>query len=111
MLLKVVSIPKFSLCSDFQLNDPLMKISGAENFLQSKNYEPDEGAINESLISRAKIVVDEEGSEGVPPKETYVVKNSLSVASKPSVIVDRPFIFLVRNNSGLILFMGKINAL
>lgn len=118
MQLKVVSIPKFSLCSSVPLNDPLMKIFGTENFFPSKNYEPegvlnepDQGAINESLISQAKIVIDEEGSEGVPPKEMYVAKNSLNVANKPSVIVDRPFIFLIRNNSGLILFMGKINAL
>lgn len=110
-LLKVISIPKFSLCSNFQLNDPLIEIFGTENFSQSKNYEPNESAINESLISRAEIVIDEEGNEEVPPKGMCAGKSSFNVANKPSVIVDRPFIFLIRNNSGLILFMGKINAL
>ena len=95
MSVKVVSIPKFLFSANFDVTENI----GVEK------HHPDEGV--NLLISSATIKIDEEGNEGIPPEERYAFKNSWEI--KPNVIVDRPFLFMIRDNFGLILFTGKIN--
>ena len=61
------------------------------------------------VIHRAFVTVDEEGTEAAAATAAIVILESGAPGPPVEVIVDRPFIFLVRDGAtGTILFVGRV---
>ncbi len=103
-----VSLPKFTLEYEIELNDVLKALgmeiafSGAADF---SNMIPGGGAYIEKVRHKTFVDVNEEGTEAAAVTSVEMRYES----AQPTVVVDRPFIFAIRENySGTILFMGKV---
>jgi serine protease inhibitor len=63
------------------------------------------------LTTQARIIVNEEGTEAAAVTAAVMMTRSMPMPPVP-VVVDRPFIFVVRDTrSGLILFVAKVETL
>ena len=68
----------------------------------------------DSVIHKAKIKVDENGTEAAAVTAAIIkaVSAIIKPAEKIEFIADRPFIFCIRDTvSGTILFIGEVNDL
>jgi len=106
---RYVSIPKFTLEYEITLNDVLsalgMDIAFDPGLADLTNLFAGGGAYIEKVKHKTFVDVNEEGTEAAAVTSVEV---TLTSAPMP-VIVNRPFIFAIRENySGTILFMGKI---
>ena len=104
-----VTLPKFSLSYERRLNDDLIALGMGIAFSPDADF----SALSPSsvFISEVKqktfVDVNESGTEAAAV--TNVV---LAASTPPSLDVDRPFIFVIRERfSGTILFMGKMNSI
>jgi len=102
-----IYIPKFTLEYELKLNDALQTLgmgiafSPAADF--SKMYK-DVGVWIDQVIHKTFVQVDEEGTEAAA-----VTSVSMTYGPPPGFRVDRPFVFVIRENqSQTILFIGKI---
>ena len=60
----------------------------------------------DSVKHKAFVEVNEEGTEAAAATSVGIAPTS---AGPPSLIIDRPFVFMIREKySGTILFMGKV---
>ena len=110
-----LTLPKFKMTSEFRLAD-VLKSMGMTDAFEMKKADFTGIASNEPLfisevIHKAYVDVNEEGTEAAAA--TAVAMTAGSAAPKPEEPVvftaDRPFVFLIRhNNSGTVLFMGRV---
>jgi serine protease inhibitor len=107
-----VSLPKFTLEWEATLNNQLqslgMKLPFSQTSADFSRLSPS-GGPGKLFISMVKqktfVDVNEEGTEAAAATSVGIMPTSLP----PSVRVDRPFIFAIRERlSGTILFVGKI---
>ena len=105
----VVSMPKFRLEYKIRLNDALKALGMEVAFCKpgpadfSRMYP---GACISFVDHKTFVDVDEEGTEAAA---VTVVGMGLTSARPTMVIINNPFIFVIREKySGTILFMGKI---
>ena len=107
-----VYLPKFKMISEFSLGKTLSAMGMTDAFIPHK---ADFSGINGSrelfisdVIHKAFVDVNEEGTEAAVAT-AVVMKKILSVPKQPIVFrADHPFIFLIRNVSGSILFIGRM---
>ena len=104
-----VSLPKFKLEYELSLNDALkalgMEIAFSDSADFTNMYGPG-GAFISNVKHKTFVDVNEEGTAAAAV--TSVEIGLTSVGPGP-IVVDRPFLFAIRENySGTILFMGKI---
>lgn len=102
-----VTLPKFSLSYERELNDDLEALGMGIAFGPAADF----SALSPAsvLISEVKqktfVDVNESGTEAA-----VVTNVTLAASTPPSLDVDRPFIFVIRERySGTILFIGKMN--
>lgn len=104
-----VTLPKFSLTYDRTLNDDLTALGMGIAFGDGADFSGlSTSSVSISYVKQKTFVdVNESGTEAV------AVTNVSTVASTPpSLDIDRPFIFVIRDRlSGSILFMGKMNSI
>ncbi len=108
----IVQIPKLELEFEKILNDELIDLGMGIAFGEASappdfsRMSPTELAI--SLVKQKTYVrVDEEGTEAAAV--TVVVMGLVSVPSVPTLIVDRPYLFAIRERlSGTLLFLGTV---
>jgi len=110
-----LQLPKFTLKYEIKLNDVLKALGMEIAFSSSqadftKMYKEEEVGLN-LYISNVKhktyVKVNEEGTEAAAV--TSVEMTLEAAPLNPSMRVDRPFIFAIReNHSGTILFVGRI---
>jgi len=105
-----VSIPKFKMETDYDLNDALKAIGLADAFSSKANFSGMNGKLDIAIgkvLHKTFLDVNEAGTEAAAA--TYVGMKSLAVRDKPQEFkVDRPFIFVIRDNtSGVNLFIGR----
>ncbi len=104
-----VSIPKFTLEYEIELNDVLkalgMEIAFTPGAADFTNMVASGGAYIEKVKHKTFVDVNEEGTEA-----EAVTSVEMGFTSAPQMVrVNRPFVFAIRENySGTILFMGKI---
>ncbi|XP_064159418.1 glia-derived nexin [Anguilla rostrata] len=102
-------MPKFSAEAEVDLQTPLTALGVTDMFSQSKanfRYLSSEPLYVSKALQKAKIQVNEDGTKASAATTAILLARS----SPPWVIVDRPFIFLIRHNlTGTVLFMGQIN--
>jgi len=103
-----VSLPKFTLEYEIELNDALAALgmgiafSDAADF--TRMYAPG-GIFIDKVKHKAFVDVNEEGTEAAAATSVGMAPTSMPL----SFVVDRPFVFVIRERlSGTILFMGKV---
>ncbi len=105
-----VQLPKFELEYEKKLNDILISMGMEDAFNSMKadltGINPDADLYISEVMHKTYVKVDEEGTEAAAVTSVGVGTTSMPL----SFSVDRPFIFVIREqNSGAILFMGKVN--
>lgn len=109
-----VKFPRFKLDQSCSLTEILQHLGLSDAFNpESANFsgmtEPSELWIGQ-VIHKAMIEVNEEGSEAAAATAAFMLGGGGGVpAPNPRFIADRPFLFLIQENSTRsILFMGKL---
>ena len=106
----LIFLPKFTMTSQFQLQDTLASMGMPDAFSMSADFSGMDGTKDlfiSAVIHKAFVAVDEEGTEAAAA--TGVVMK-LKAAPRPAPVfrADHPFVFIIRDNvSGSILFLGR----
>ncbi|KAM4627263.1 glia-derived nexin [Polymixia lowei] len=102
-------IPKFTAEAEIDLEAPLSALGITDMFSGDKadfRHLSAEPVHVSKVLQKAKIEVNEDGTKAAAATTAILLARS----SPPWLIVDRPFLFIVRHNpTGTILFMGQIN--
>ncbi|MBN1267382.1 MAG: serpin family protein [Anaerolineales bacterium] len=106
-----LKIPVFETSSAFSLSQTLQQMGMTDAFTEDADFSGMDGTRElfiSAVLHKAFISVDESGTEAAAA--TAVVMSLKAVMDPPlEVSVDRPFLFLIRDNpTGTILFMGRI---
>ena len=65
----------------------------------------------QAVYHKCVIEVNEEGTEAAAATAAVMMTRALPMHPPPQVVVDRPFVFAVRDiKSGLLLFIGKVES-
>ena len=104
-------LPKFSITSEFELNETLKKMGIYDAFSLNADFSGMTGKKDlmiDKVIHKAFIDVSEKGTEAAAA--TAVVIREKSAPAKEIVFkADHPFFFLIKENkTGQILFAGKV---
>ena len=105
-----LNMPKFETVSAFQLENTLSDMGMPSAFGVSADFSGMDGTLSlyiASVIHKAFISVDENGTEAAAA--TAVLMQKLNGESSVEFIIDRPFIYLIRDrDTGTILFIGRV---
>lgn len=105
-----LSMPKFETVSAFQLQDVLSEMGMPSAFGMSADFSGMDGTFSlyiANVIHKAFISIDEKGTEAAAA--TAVVMQKVNGESSIEFIVDRPFIYLIRDReTGTLLFIGRV---
>jgi serpin B len=107
-----IFLPKFELESDFNLNDPLIRIGMVDAFGLQADFSGMDGTrllYISSVFHKAWGKVDEEGTEAAAATAVGAVTSGIVVEPPHPVFrADHPFIFFIRDTkSGSLLFLGR----
>ena len=112
----VWSAPKFDVKSSTDLKDILQSLGVTDAFDGDRaDFTPltDSGAAVSSVMQAARVKIDEDGVEAAAYTEIAVAE-SAGVMEPPPVVemtLDRPFLFVISDDSGTPLFVGTVNTL
>ncbi len=107
-----VSLPRFTLTSEFQLADVLKAMGMPRAFTLGEadfsGMSREEELFVSAVIHKAFVDVNEEGTEAAAA--TGIGVKSVAAPEEPLVFrADHPFVFLIRDNrTGSILFLGRL---
>jgi len=108
-----LTMPKFSFDDSFSLAKPLQGLGMTDAFTPGvADFSKIDGGKGQlfiqDVVHKAFIAVDEQGTEAAAA--TGVVIGITAMPAKSAkVVIDHPFLFLIRNNqSGAILFIGRV---
>ncbi|XP_048203129.1 neuroserpin [Perognathus longimembris pacificus] len=105
-----VYLPRFTVEQEIDLKDILKSLGITEIFIKNANLtglSDDKDMFLSKVIHKSFLEVNEEGSEAVAASGMIAI--SRMAVLYPQVIVDHPFLFLIRNRrTGVILFMGRV---
>ena len=106
-----LGIPKFEFDSGFGLNDALKAMGMTHAFSAEADFAGmtgDRDLFISSVIHKAFISVDEEGTEAAAATAVVMAKSAMP-AEPIEVTVDRPFIFAIRDReTKMLLFVGRV---
>ena len=106
-----VSLPKFKIESRFELKKVLMEMGIKAAFSKSADFSKMNGKSNlliDEVIHKTFVEVSEKGTEAAAATAVVIREKSLVAKENPKVIVNRPFVFLIKENkNNAILFIGK----
>ncbi len=108
-----LTLPKFEFDCEIRCKQIMRKLGMIDAFIPyaadfSNMVDPEDSTpyINE-IYHKAFIAVDEKGTEAAAA--TAVVVDVVAAYESVSISMDRPFIFLIRDDfTGTILFMGRV---
>jgi len=118
-----VTMPRFKLTQEFQLQEPLTALGmgvafdkGKADFSGMTETKGETGTKGErfvisAVIHKAYVDVNEEGTEAAAATAVVMVGAMASMRPPPTPVfrADHPFVFLIRDNtSGGILFLGRV---
>ncbi|CAB1348113.1 unnamed protein product [Coregonus sp. 'balchen'] len=101
-------LPKFTAEAEVDLQASLSALGITDIFEGKADFRhlSTEPVYVSKALQKAKIEVNEDGTKAAAATTAILMARS----SPPWVIVDRPFLFLIRHNpTGTILFMGQVN--
>ena len=104
-------LPKFRLTFSRQLEDSLIRLGAKLPFSESADFtllSNERENFLDSILHKAFVEVNEEGTEAAAATG-MIVRISMPSPTPRVVRVDRPFLFLIRDNrTGLIHFLGRV---
>lgn len=104
-------MPKFKFSYSVLLNNDLVTMGMGNAFSDLADFtgiNPGGGLAISKVQHKAFVAVDETGTEAAAA--TSVVIGSTAIANPPQIVIDHPFLFVIREmNTGLILFTGIVN--
>ncbi len=108
----MLSLPKFTFESEFNLSDTLKSMGMVDAFDADNADFSGMTAGNDLFISdvihKAFVAVDEEGTEAAAATAA-VMETTSAIMYDVTLMLDRPFIFIIRDKpSGQILFIGRV---
>jgi serpin B len=106
-----VSLPRFKLTAEFDLNKVLSEMGMPSAFGPSADFSGMGGSKGElylsAVVHKAFVDVNEQGTEAAAA--TAVVVDARSAPVVPVFRADHPFVFLIRDKrSGSVLFLGRL---
>ncbi|XP_019640744.1 PREDICTED: leukocyte elastase inhibitor-like isoform X7 [Branchiostoma belcheri] len=105
-------LPRFKLEQDFSLGETLKKMGMGEAFSDGADFSGMSAAADlfiSEVVHKAFVEVNEEGTEAAAATGVIMVTLSAPLFPPPDFIVDRPFLFLIRDNqSNSVLFCGRL---
>ncbi len=107
-----VFLPRFTTKNKFLLNKPLINMGMPKAFTAGAEFYniADDDLMISRVLHDTYIEVTEEGTEAAAATVVEMIKTS--IPEFPTVSVNRPFVFVIREKStGVILFAGKIGEL
>jgi serpin B len=106
-----LSIPKFEIETDLNLNETLQRMGIKDAFNSSADFSgitTQEKLYISNVVHKAKITVTENGTEAAAATAVVMRKTSF-IADQVDLKIDKPFIYILRNTeNNCIYFMGKI---
>lgn len=107
-----LSLPRFDVMADLQLNEKLQAMGITDVFGGMADFSPilpNDAAYLDSASHAARVKIDEEGVEAA----AYTVMMTCGAAMPPDeeidFILDRPFLFVITSHDNLPLFAGIVN--
>lgn len=108
-----VMLPKFKVEAEFQLSDVLQKLGMEDAFNSGKAdfsgiFGKKDGLAIAAVVHKTFVDVNENGTEAAAAT-AVVMARSIQLPAQIEFRVNRPFLFLIRENtSGVILFLGRV---
>jgi len=106
-----LTMPKFEFESDFRLRETLTALGMPDAFLWEvadfSGMTGNRDLFIADVIHKAFVSVDEAGTEAAAAT-AVVVPTAMPPEELVEVTVDRPFVFLIRDRTGTILFVGRV---
>ncbi|HEY9151997.1 MAG TPA: serpin family protein [Anaerolineales bacterium] len=108
-----LGLPKFTFTTDFSLSSQLKSLGMTDAFDGNKadfsGMTGNRDLFISDVIHKAFVAVDEKGTEAAAATAVIMVGMSAPVQQKVHLVVDHPFIFVIRDlTSGQILFIGRV---
>lgn len=108
-----LSLPKFDIASDMQLQNSLSALGITEVFQSTADFTPtlpEDAAWLDTVQHAARVAIDEEGVTAA----AYTVMATVGAAPPPKdevyLTLDRPFLFIISSHDNLPLFAGIVNT-
>ena len=105
-----LTLPEFEFESEFGLSDALKELGMPVAFTEAADFSGMDGRqdlLIQDVRHKAFVSVDEKGTEAAAA--TAVVVGVTSMPRSATMVVDAPFIFLIRDRvSGSVLFLGRV---
>ncbi len=109
--IRLLQLPKFEQELKIEgLEEKLMNLGMVSAFSNRANFSNLGNVYISKIFHKAKIRVDEKGTEAAATTEIIMTKGAApSFEEKIDFVVDKPFVYIIRDeNSGTILFTGLI---
>ncbi len=107
----ILSLPKFTYESEFELSDVLMGLGMTDAFTNA-DFSGMDGTRNlaiSAVIHKAFVAVDEKGTEAAAATAVIMKETSMMIDEPITLTVDRPFIYVIRDTqTGATLFLGRV---
>ncbi|MCR5279201.1 MAG: hypothetical protein K6E19_07135 [Lachnospiraceae bacterium] len=107
------SIPKFDAESTVELSDIVKAMGISDVFTGKADFTPLTADTTDLAVSDilhgARVKIDEDGCEAAAYTAITVGATAMPVDEPEEFILDKPFIYVIRNNMGAPLFVGVIN--
>ena len=105
-----LALPRWSFSTAFNAKDPLLTLGMVDAFGAEADFSgvtTTEALVISGIYHQAFIAVNELGTEAAAA--TAVIEDGTSAPEPVSLVVDRPFFFLVRDlPTGAVLFLGQL---
>lgn len=106
-----LGLPKFSFTKNFNLTEQLSAMGMPDAFNGNADFSGmtgDRSLCIDVVLHKAFVAVDEKGTEAAAAT-AVVMKEMAMMPSDLRLIIDRPFLFVIRDSSsGQILFVGRV---
>jgi serpin B len=107
-----LTMPKFKVESSFSLVDALKALGMPSAFSDTADFSGMDGTRDlfiTDVLHKAFVDVDEEGTEAAAATAVIVGLKAVMPEEPMEMVVDRPFIFLIRDiKTGTVLFVGRV---
>lgn len=105
-----LTLPKFKFDAPLDLKDILIELGMVDAFTGAADFSRIDGTRSLAItdvVHKGFVAIDERGTEAAAA--TAVVAGETSVPPSATLVVDQPFLFLIRDRpTGAILFVGRV---
>lgn len=109
-----MSVPKFDVVSDFDLEEGLRALGVTDVFdVEAADFSPMTADVAEIVLTKAehaaRVTIDEEGVTAAAYTVMMVKGDAEPPKDEMDFVLDRPFLFAITGADGLPLFVGVVN--